>query len=530
MAYTYGETIAVPFWAEGRDFIGGRDPLGIQNSSVSIYSTLLPGLNNVTERLRYYGFYCWLLTCIEEKRLTFKEPREQHNFIRKAEYTLALYMALQEPGAGNIAGIDYANKQVHDASNKVFDIKKGAEKHPETRKGSVYWDFGSGALGQYYVGSLVLLGLIHVQDRYFFVTEEGKKMGAAFDKSINKEEKDFLFTVIGRGLLQRKDAGKLSAFSLQFIKPESEEWNYYINLFLSADTIMNSIDGLEQTTFRRDTWLMFISYLLKCESPDDWNSFPDHIYDNTGFIGAKKEKKGSIGWYYYCTNELIHFALESIFSVILKTIEQRPAHINKLTPLLTRQCLKTFRNYYSLKEDCTTSNLLENIDSETLSTEYPMGILDHLKIFNTGETLAWSFELILKVYRETMPYREYFSRFTYETDTRDKRGTALELFEEHIEVFIEKPVALFIERTINKIINDHLYVAYLKMGNGEGQVHKLLLEDNYLVHIANINPRFTTPRLGTVRNFLHDLNLVKIQNNKYKLTEAGKAIYDKFNQ
>ena len=75
MAYTYGETIAIPFWAEGRDFIGGRDPLGIQNSSVSIYSTLLPGLNNVTERLRYYGFYCWLLTCMEDRKLSFKTPR-----------------------------------------------------------------------------------------------------------------------------------------------------------------------------------------------------------------------------------------------------------------------------------------------------------------------------------------------------------------------------------------------------------------------------------------------------------------------
>lgn len=58
MAYTLGETSAKPFWAKSADFIGGRDPLGIQNSSVSVYTRLLPGLNNVTERLRYYGFYC----------------------------------------------------------------------------------------------------------------------------------------------------------------------------------------------------------------------------------------------------------------------------------------------------------------------------------------------------------------------------------------------------------------------------------------------------------------------------------------
>lgn len=38
----------------------GLDPLGMQNSSVSIYQTFLPGISNVTLRMRYYGLYAWL--------------------------------------------------------------------------------------------------------------------------------------------------------------------------------------------------------------------------------------------------------------------------------------------------------------------------------------------------------------------------------------------------------------------------------------------------------------------------------------
>ncbi len=50
----------------------------MQNSSVAVYQTLLPGVSNVTLRMRYYGLYAWL-RCIYGKR-----------FIRRAEALYAL--------------------------------------------------------------------------------------------------------------------------------------------------------------------------------------------------------------------------------------------------------------------------------------------------------------------------------------------------------------------------------------------------------------------------------------------------------
>ena len=44
----------VPFFSERMNFFRGLDPLGIQNTSDSTFSILLPGLNNVTGRIRYY--------------------------------------------------------------------------------------------------------------------------------------------------------------------------------------------------------------------------------------------------------------------------------------------------------------------------------------------------------------------------------------------------------------------------------------------------------------------------------------------
>ncbi|NCU04812.1 MAG: hypothetical protein GXC73_12580 [Chitinophagaceae bacterium] len=437
-------------------------------------------------------------------------------------------MAIQEPGAGNIAGIDYANKHVLNPANQIFDIKKGAEKHPDTKKGSVYWDFGSGALGQYYAGSLLLLRLIKVQDRYFFSAESGKELGIAFEKNISPEAKQFLFQTIESGQLARKEVLKLSDFSLQKIKPKSAEWSYYIQLFFSTDSPAEGGTVNDLTTYRRDTWLDFIQYLLTCKEEREWRYFPQHVYAQKGFGGTREATAASAGWYYYSANEYIHFGLEAIFSIILRSIEEEPLHINKLLSELREMCVDALHGYHDFSDTILTRDFLDFVADEPLTNEYPGIILEHLNDESWDEVMAWAIELLLKVYKETLPDHDLFNRFTYNTNTRDKRGTALEFFEEHITPFLEMPFLLFVERTISKIINDHLYVAYIKMGNGEGQVHKMLLEDNYLVHIANIDPRFTTPRLGTVRNFLIDLALMQVKNGKYLLTEEGETIYKQY--
>ena len=70
----------VPFFGERLSFIRGLDPLGLQNTSDATFSMLLPGLNNVTGRIRYYSFYCWLLDEYS-KRNGSTNPEDQKKFI-----------------------------------------------------------------------------------------------------------------------------------------------------------------------------------------------------------------------------------------------------------------------------------------------------------------------------------------------------------------------------------------------------------------------------------------------------------------
>ena len=83
-----------PFWGSKTNSKGGRDPLAVQNSSVVIYTNMITGITNVTGRVRYNGFFCWLLTLIA-KRLgqiditKIDSPTEQIKLIRRGELLLA---------------------------------------------------------------------------------------------------------------------------------------------------------------------------------------------------------------------------------------------------------------------------------------------------------------------------------------------------------------------------------------------------------------------------------------------------------
>ena len=91
-----------PFLSKKLTFVRGLDPLGLSNTSDATFSMLLPGLNNVTGRIRYYSFYCWLLSQYEALEL----KKEQRFFIRKAEYLVALIAQTFENDITGIPAIE----------------------------------------------------------------------------------------------------------------------------------------------------------------------------------------------------------------------------------------------------------------------------------------------------------------------------------------------------------------------------------------------------------------------------------------
>ena len=81
-------------WVKPAHEIGGLDHLGVQAPCIHIYSDLLPGITNVTDRARYYSFYPWLLSRFEAS-----------GWIKSDQFSINPYIVL---GPSLHIGNDYA--------------------------------------------------------------------------------------------------------------------------------------------------------------------------------------------------------------------------------------------------------------------------------------------------------------------------------------------------------------------------------------------------------------------------------------
>jgi hypothetical protein len=68
----------------------------MQNSCVTLYQALVPGISNVTLRMRYYGLYAWL-SWVYANKIGDTDPETWRGFIRRAE---ALYALIAQQNGG----------------------------------------------------------------------------------------------------------------------------------------------------------------------------------------------------------------------------------------------------------------------------------------------------------------------------------------------------------------------------------------------------------------------------------------------
>jgi hypothetical protein len=112
-----------PEWTEYRKK-NGLDPLGMQNSSVTLYQTLVPGIGNVTLRMRYYGLYAWL-SWVYAKRIGDTNPQSWQRLIRRTEALFAL-IAQRRGDEGGVTGTDWARSTLDNLQGRTIDFAADA--------------------------------------------------------------------------------------------------------------------------------------------------------------------------------------------------------------------------------------------------------------------------------------------------------------------------------------------------------------------------------------------------------------------
>ncbi|MGJ8760850.1 MAG: hypothetical protein ACSHXA_09910 [Polaribacter sp.] len=522
------ESYKQPFWAKSGNFTRGRDPLGIQNSSIAVYSTLLPGMTNLTLRLRYYGFYLWLLDKYHQlpEADVFKQNYiGQYTFIRRAELILAYLMKNKFPNEQSVIGSNFAESHINQFKNiGYYDIALGADKLKDTAKGSVYWDYTSGALGQYYAGSLINLNLINIKENYFERTEEkGKELAESYGVSLSNNCAQLLLERIREGKLYEEDFDELVDISLDKVVTNTPEGDFYIKMLLNNDGEKSKTAQDFISEQRKESIKLFLWIIQNSVESKMWENMPQISYHMCTNPQKEEVSEATYGWYYYYLNEVTHHSLETIFWGLLLEMDNGNYSLQQFLNEITEKVIVYFDTNFNIRNIILGEFIEQLISDPKNLSENINTISKAVKNNDSIEGISYGLLTLLHLFKENSENTKEITDYAINHFLNTKNGNVIEVFERHIRSNKDLELKSFIKKIIHNILNEHIAVAYKKMGDGEKNLLKFLIEDNYLVHIETMQPNFTSPRLKTLYNFTRDLGLV---NEHQELTGSGKTILE----
>lgn len=477
--------ITVPFWATNDGFKGGRDPMGIQNSSVATYGRLLPGMTNLTGHIRYYSLYCWLLN--EYDKLETEEQTEihQYNFIRRAELAMALIM--KDQNVGSVVGALFVSqKRYNFIEEGLYDLANGGDYDSKDK----YWTYQTGAFGQYYLGSLIYYELVKIEEGRFYLRDKGKVLASAFKESVDEDARDLFINCIVEGSMKEEEIEGLIPLGLNRISVNSAEWIALNHLLIKQDE-----DG---SSLRRETVLLMLKDL---EGGITVNDFVEHR-----FLNADKDDEydASFGWYFYYLCEAFHYCIESVFCLILN--ELYDLH-NPSMKFLVEDIKEKMLSY--MDEETKYSSIGEWKQNVNGKIEE---MFDKLKEFidvkDYTQAAVQSLGLLLRLQNEYDQNKENILAFQNENDLTRQRGILSEGLKSYVLLHTKFSVDKYIVSIVHQIMQEHTIIAIGKMGNTDTDLRKFIFEDGRVVLVEIRYPTTTSPRINSLYNFLQDLSYI----------------------
>lgn len=512
-----GNENAIPFWGANSKLAGGRDPLAIQNSSVIIYTSMIPGITNLTSRVRYMGFYCWLLNRLlkelERKGETKLSKKNQISHLRRSELLLAYityanYQSIDSSLATGVGGTQYAGKHFEKFCAGV-NLKKGEK---------AYWKNSLGIFGQYYVGVMLSLGLIANPDdehSWYRCTSIGDSLGEAFEGNVTESVGDRFIESIMNGYVDRKDlSGDFKAFALHVI-PESEELSLYRKIILGKDSEFVQLP----TYYRRDTIKLILKYIdsgaktshyrtiSKFVEPFLQDNFEDVLNSE---LEVSEEKKF---WFLYELNELVHFSYEIFHTSLLKYLTQEPQSfdsvMSKLLTVVEEECDERKEKVVS---DLDDKSSIYEIFSKLCSKKD-----DTPKIY-------YAIKLLLALHTNVKKHLDILKIQKIGGETVYREGSAPILLPMLIANKEDMKITEVATDILVKAINIHTKSSFEKSTIAKGLVNNYLIDDGFIWKLKDTYATRTNPRIKNTLQYLVDMQLVSVT-PKYdylQLTEEGR--------
>lgn len=502
--------IAYPQWTDYRDK-GGLDPLGMQNSSINLYQRLLPGVSNVTLRMRYYGLYAWLASEYA-RRSRSTASRDWQQVVRRSEALFAL-VAVHGEDAGSVAGSRWAGRKLA-AEGRRFSFAEHAD---PGGAGQPYLQQSWGAYGAAYGSQLFEIGVLaQAADHAIPVPSPqiGDALATAFSTALGDAGSRF-YRCMERGTVSRKELDELSPILPSVIGRTGTERRLYEALLFARGALQRPED-----LARRDTLLLLLqsaSHLGELPRVDQvrWLLYAASGEDGRPLsLADERLELQRRRWRIYQANDLLHFSYETLLKYILDTLADYPAGVT-LTSLIG-ECVEAlsddldswpvtwnaFRQATKPKRNAAT---VKNGGERQLSGLGTGAASPHARCTSACAVAALKLLAIIEqrvaedynVVNEELGLLD--QQFFHSLVTESKFLASLDGLD------FATAVARIIE---GRIINRHLWVAHRKF-RYQGDYTFLFEADEGRVRLRETSgPVFTNPRLGSALNFLRDIHLI----------------------
>lgn len=524
---TEPSSIAYPEWTECIKK-HGLDPLGMQNTSVGLYQALMPGISNVTLRIRYYGFYAWL-SLSYAKEVGDTNPKVWQQFIRRAEALYAL-IAQHHGKETGVAGTDWAQKKLAKISGEIIDFSEDADPGSPTHYLKQPW----GAYGAAYASQLLAIEVFSSTDLHEIPVPSlliGEPLAAAFAAEFGATAIKYL-EIIKLGSVSRTELTELSVMAPSDIKLDSNERELYQNLLFAQS-------GVERTSDidRRQTLNLILSLANQLNKIPSINDVRWALY--SGFIPNGKPIALTTNelvrhrqrWWVYQANDLSHICFEALLKFTLDTLEEFPNGI-PLSSLITHTVKKILAEADNLP--ATWGDFLNNTKPE-VNAWSPSAALSEYELSRklmqaarpegicTSKN-AWLALQLLAILHNRFNEAEQsikadLSHFESEVDAFRSLLTEIKFLSTHQLENFSKVIGLIIEE---RVIRRHFSVALRKLKYQRDYTFLIDSDDGRVRLRSKDGPVFTNPRLGPAITFLKDIHLI----NENGLTQLGQQLVE----
>lgn len=511
--------VAIPEWTEYQKK-SGLDPLGMQNTSVGLYQSLLPGISNVTLRIRYYGFYAWL-SAAYARRVRDTTPKTWQRFLRRAEALYAL-TAQRHGGETGVAGILWAQAKLVDPQRIVAfadDAEPGSPTH--------YLKQAWGAFGAAYGSQLFEIGVLaQARDHVIPVPSPGigEELAHSFETELRGIGERYL-EILEQGTVAPDDLDVFTAMSPSEISSGSEEQKLYEDLLFARTALQRPSD-----INRRDTMLLILSLSQQLNRLPEiadvrWAFYAGCLPNGTRLSLSKELDAHRRSWWAYQTNDLSHICFETLLKYMLDMLSAYPNGV----PLrvLISEAVAEIRTVAGPSHPADWAEFLEQVRPASNAWSPENGDAD-LALTNslmtvarqgstcTGETAWLALRLLGTLHNRVRDGRQQIEHNFGGFDTAIFRSILTET------KFLEAQLAAPFDQTIaglfdERVIGRHLWIAMRKL-RYQGDYTFLVEADNGKVRLRGMDgPVYTNPRVGSSLTFLRDIGLL----NANGLTAQG---------